>query len=387
MAEHRIHAAVGAANACLLKTEPNRAAVYCRRGLELDPVHQPLRRLLAQASQYAGDYGGAEATLSSLAEFERASGRPQEHAETLLALAQLRRDQGHLESAMRGARTAMDIGERCGQIAVVAESASVLSSILRRLGRYGEALEAAKSAHRAATEAGLASEAIRATIHIATALVEQGSLAAARESALYGTRQAERTGYLFGAAWVATIAGITQMEAGDTSSAAPLLEGALDVSERIHGHIGMASALHHLGWNAWLRGEAAEDAFIRAREVASRISYCAVQYPAAFGFALCSGDLEGSERALREIEALNMGAIVPWLREKRGAWLVKQGLWEDALRDLAPAYRVARRLGMRMLQARAAAGLADAYSGMGDSMAEAMRHEAEDLRAECVADW
>jgi hypothetical protein len=97
--------------------------------------------------------------------------------------------------------------------------------------------------------------------------------------------------------------------------------------------------------------------------------------------------MEAADAALRDVEALNMGAVAASLRACLGSWYLDRGQYEHALKHLAPAYRVARRLGMRSLYARAAGTLARLYEATNDPMAHEMDCEAATLRAECAEGW
>jgi tetratricopeptide (TPR) repeat protein len=384
-------AALVSANALLLAADPDAAARVCQAGLAIEAPgaatwRTALRRALAQSRQYQGDYAAAEETLTRLAD-EQKSGRPHEHAATLLALAELWRDQGRLDQALAAVEEAATIGERWHQPALAADANNLRSSILRRQGRYPLALEAAASASETARAARLAPASIHATIHSATVLAEPGELAAARVAALSASAAAESAGYTFGRAWAETIHGIASLERGDLRTARVALHSALEISQAIQGHIGIASALSYLGWVAWDEGAPDVNRFDQAADIAARIAYRAIQYPAEFGRALCLGDERQADTALRNVEALNMGAVAAWLRARRGVWHFQRARDVEALKDLAPAYRVARRLGMRTLHSRAAAALAHLYEAMGDPLAMEMACEASALEAQSFEGW
>lgn len=378
------------AHSALLLALPEDALEACEMGLSAAPqpgLAASLRRALAQARQYQGQYPAAESALRELTRTEGVVSDRGIRAAALIALAQLCRDQGRLAEAHQILDEAVTAGAKTGQKALEVEAQNVRSSVLRREGRYDEALGAAEAAHRTATAAGLVPESIRARISVATSMTEMGSLAEARTAARESWAESDRTGYVFGSAWAANVLGLAGLEAGDIEAAQGALMSSRGLSESIHGHIGVASATHLLAWCAWSRGEPATATFERAEEVAGRISYRAVQFSSRFGAALCRGDIDVSERALRDLESQNMGAVLPWMREKRGRWFLTQQRFEEALRDLAPACRVARRLGMRALQGRAAEGLALVYDATGDPMAEAMHGEADALNRECLNGW
>ncbi|HEY3268803.1 MAG TPA: CHAT domain-containing protein [Armatimonadota bacterium] len=353
-------AALAAADAALLAAAPVEAAAMCEAGLRENPApacRAALSRTLAQARQYAGDYGAAEITLAGLLAEQPAGTAPHERASTLLALAELQRDQGRLTEALAAVDEAEGLGARCGQPGVVADALNLRSSVQRRQGLYGDALESAALAGETARNAHLAPAAIRATIHTATLLAERGELDAARIAAETANRNAEDAGYAFGQTWARNMLGVALLEAGDTVGARAAFTEALDAARAIGGHIGIAAAWNHLGWTDWEEGTPNPAAFREAEAVAARISYRAVQLPAAFGAALCAGDDAASDAALAGLESLNMGALAAWLRLRRGEERLRNGRPDDAERDLAAAWRVSRRLGLRILHARADAAL------------------------------
>lgn len=385
-------AALVAANAFLLAAEPASALRMCEAGLALGAPgstarRTPLLRALAQARQFQGDYAAAEETLAALADEQKSARRPHEHAATLLALAELWRDQGRLDPALAAVDEAASIGEARHQPALVADASNLRSSILRRQGRYPLALEAAATASETARAAHLAPAAIHATIHSATVLAEQGELAAARLAAESAREAAEAAAYTFGLAWAESVLGVACMERGDREAAREAFCAALETSRAVGGHIGVASALHYMGWISWDDGGNRLEYFEEAADLAAKIAYRAIQHPAEFGAALCRADVDASEAALRRVEELNMGAVAAWLRARRGAWHFRHARDEAAMKDLAPAYRVARRLGMRALHARAAALLARLYDAAGDPIADEMAREAMELHARCAEGW
>lgn len=383
-------AALAGANASLMLAQPTDAITVCQTALQWPAsarVRSALSRAIALAWQYAGDYAAAESELLRLADTQGEKGPSAERAATLLALAHLCRDQGRLDESLAALEESQALAERQGRMSVSAEARNVRSSVYRRLGRYDDAMDEAESALKTSLAAGLVPEAIRSRIHIATALTETGSLTAARESALEAAREAVAATYDFGLAWAKNVLGMAALEAGNRDSARTAFNESLDISRAIHSHIGVASGLCNLAWAAWPHASEAGDLFQQAIVGADRIAYRAVLLPARFGLALCQGREHESEEPLQGIEALNMGGIVPWLRSKRGEWNLLSGRTEAAIKDLAPAYRVARRSGMRALQARCALALAIAYDTLGDPAADALREEGESLNRQCLEDW
>lgn len=378
------------AQAALLLARADDAVAACELGLGAGPdprVSAALGRSMAQARQFQGDYPAAESALRSLANPESSALNIENRIAALLALAELCRDQGRLSEAHRVLDEAASLGLEVGHAALGIEASNVRSSVLRREGRYEEALRAAETAQSSSVAAGLGPEAIRARIHVGTALTEMGWLADARTELRQAWAAADRAGYVFGAAWSTNVMGLAALEAGDIDAAESALTDSRSLAKSIHGHIGVAGATHLLAWCAWESGQAAASQFERAEKLATRTAYRAVLLSSRFGAAICRDDIAASDNCLRELEALNMGAVLPWLREKRGRWFLAQRRYEEALRDLAPACRVARRLGMRALQGRAASALASVYDAMDEQMADAMRREGDSLTAECLAGW
>lgn len=335
-----------------------------------------LQVLTARALQMSGRYADAEARYLAIArnlddELQWDVAEP---------YASLLRDTGRLSEAEELLDRAMDTAGRRDDVWEQSSLAGLRASVYRRDGRYERSLAEAERAGDLARSAGLVILAAQADIHRATALLETGRIAEAERALRRALEEASRHGHPFTAAWATAMLGLARLEARQPDAAVPILREAIEMSAGHRGVIGEASSRLSLAWALWDLGKPDRQLFESARKQAAGIAYRAVECQASFAVALLDGDRAASEEALRNVEALNMGPLAASLRARRGEWHARRQEWGPAEQDLTASYRVARRLGMRPLQARAAEELAVVWERTQPERAAELRTEAATLR-------